>query len=140
MKKGFISFLIWFILPLFMFGQSARVKCNKVKSGTFYFYPAASQKEFIIKRKNSIQKEINVTTSDTTFWKINWKNNCVFELKFIRKNQPISDNEKSFYNSHITVFKILKITKDYYTFTGGLDSVSNTSALADTLWFKAKVN
>jgi len=124
-----------------MFGQSATITgCNKVKNGTFYFYPVSSKREFIIVRRNLVQEEINLKTNDTTFWKVNWENNCVFVLTFIRKTQPISDIEKSFYNSHITVFKVLKVTEDYYAFKGGLDSVHNARALTDTPWFKAKVN
>ncbi len=138
MNKKSICFLIAFILPLFMLGQSPTAyDCNKIKCGTFYFYPSGSKQGFIILRNASIQKEINIETKDTSFWKVDWKNTCEFNLKFIRKSQPISDDEKAFYNSHISIVKVIEVTKNYYVFNAGLDSL-NDGALTDTLWFKAR--
>lgn len=139
MNKGFTTFLLTFLLPLFTLGQSKVCNCNGIKTGTFYLYPLNSQKSFIIIRDKSIQKEINIEAKDTSFWKVNWQSNCILNLKFIRKNQPLSDEDKFFY-SHNIVVKVLNVTKDYYTFKGGLDSVNNTSALTDTLWFTARPN
>jgi hypothetical protein len=63
MNKGFIGFLIAFTLPLCMLGQSATSNnCNKIKCGTFYFYPVNTQTGFVVIRKNSIQKEINLVS------------------------------------------------------------------------------
>jgi hypothetical protein len=140
MSKEFFNFLITFLSPLIILGQSAVVGsgCNKIKEGTFYFYPANAQKAFAVVREGAIQKEINLNTNDTSFWKVNWENDCVFSVKFIRKSHPMSDDEKSFYNSHITVFKILTITKEYYVFKAGLDSISNANILTDTMWRKAR--
>ena len=137
--KRYITYLIAFILPLSIFGQSVKSSnCNKIKYGTFYFYPANAQNGFVIIRKKSLQEEINLKTSDTSFWKINWINSCEFNLKFIRKSHPISKDEIAFYDSHVSVVKITKITKDYYVFKGGLDSINNISAMTDTLWFKSR--
>jgi hypothetical protein len=139
MNKRHIAYLIALILPLSMFGQSVKSDdCNKIKYGTFYFYPANAQNGFAVIRKKSLQEEINLKTSDTSFWKINWTNACEFNLRFIRKSHPISDEEKDFYNAHVTVVKITKITRGYYVFKGGLDSINSKSAMTDTLWFKAR--
>ena len=141
MNKGFVSFLIAFIFPLFMFGQSVTLTgCNKVKYGTFYFYPVKVQNGFAVIRKKNVQKEINLKTKDTAFWEVKWKNTCEFNLKFIRKSRPISNDEKTFYNSHVSIVKILTVTKEYYVFSAGLDSLNATNALTDTLWFKPRVN
>ena len=141
MNKRVIVFLIAFTLPLCMFGQPITSNdCNKIKCGTFYFYPINAQSGFVVIRKNSMQEEINLETSDTSFWEVNWKNTCEFNLKFIRKNQPMSDEEKTFYSSHISVFKVLKVTKKYYVFNAGLDSLNSANALTDTLWFKPRLN
>lgn len=141
MNKEFIAFLIAFTLPLCMFGQSSTSNdCNKLKCGTFYFYPVNAQNGFVVIRKNSIQEEINLATSDTSFWEVNWKNTCEFNLKFIRKSQPMSDDERAFYSSHISVVKVLKVTKEYYVFNAGLDYLNGANALTDTLWFKPRPN
>lgn len=138
MNNKFIGFLIVFLLPSILLGQSKNPDCRKIKNGTFYFYPVNSKKQFAIVRKNLIQEEINLKTSDTSFWKISWKDDCMFNLKLIRKSQPMSDEEKSFYYSHTTFGKVISVAKDYYVFKAGLDSITNPKALTDTLWVKAR--
>jgi hypothetical protein len=138
MTKEFNSFVIIFLFPLILLGQSKDADCSNIKKGTFYFYPSNSQAGFVIVRGDSIQKEINIQTTDTSFWKVRWQNDCMFNLKFIRKSHPISDEEKNFYNSHTTAFKVLSVTKDYYTFKAGLDSITTKNPLTDTLWRKAR--
>ena len=137
MSNKFINFLITFLSPIILSAQSKALDCSSVREGTFYFYPLKSQEQFVIIRDGSIQKEINSKTSDTSFWKVDWINDCVLNLKFIRSNQSMSNAQKFFFSSHITVIKVLGITKDYYVFNGGLDSISRNSAV-DTLWLKAR--
>jgi len=127
MKKILINILIGFLFPIILLGQSKTFSCEKIKNGTFYFHPQNPQKKLIVVRQGSVQKEINTQKSDTSFWKVTWQNACVYTLEFIRKSRPLSDEEKSFYTSHISVVKILSIKKDYYVFKGGLDSIANKS-------------
>jgi len=140
MSKEFFNFLITFLSPLMILGQPAVVgtDCNTIKEGTFYFYPENAQKAFVIVRKGTMQTEINLKTNDTSFWEVKWEKDCAFDVKFIRKSHSISDDELSFYNSHTTVFKVLRITKDYYVFKGGLDSISKANILTDTMWLKPR--
>ena len=137
MSRKLINFLILF-MPLAGIGQMKGSNCNSIKKGKFYFYPSNSQKQFLIIRNYSIQKEINLQTNDTSFWKVSWQSPCMFTLTFLQRSQPISSEELLFFNSHKTVVKVLKITKDYYIFKGGLDAITNSSAVADTLWLKRK--
>lgn len=134
-----VRYLIALALPVPLFGQSVKSDdCNTIKYGTFYFYPANSQNRFIVIRKQSFQEEINLKTSDTSFWKVNWTNACEFNLKFIRTNRVVSTAESDFYNAHVTVIKISKITEDYYVFKGGLDSLGTANAVTDTVWYKLR--
>jgi hypothetical protein len=137
-EKKLAIFLISFLFSIISLAQSKSLDCSNIKNGTFYFYPTNSQQKFLIIRDRSVQKEINMITYDTSFWKVTWQNNCVFNLKFIRKSQPITTEEKSFFNSHISIVKILIVKKDYYVFKGGFDSINSAIALTDTLWYKAK--
>lgn len=92
----------------------------------------------MIIRDGSIQREVNTKTLDTSFWKVDWVNDCVLNLKFIRSSQPMSNAQKSFFSSHITTVQVLGITKDYYIFKGGLDSISRINNTTDTLWLKPR--
>jgi hypothetical protein len=141
MDKKNANFFIALVCPLFACGQPARVNdCNKVKYGTFYFYPPKTNNEYVIIRDKDLQREINFKTKDTTFWQLKWKNDCEFSLRFIRKSGPISDGEKAFYNAHVTVVQIAKVSKQYYVFKGGLDSIESGNFLSDTIWFKPRIN
>ena len=137
----FACFLIVCGFPLLIYSQQRIIgDCNKVKYGTFYFYPENVPDGFKIIRENKVQIEINLNTKDTTFWEISWKDACEFRLKFIRKSRLISVDEKIFYNSHVSVVKLLKVAERYYIFRGALDSLNNKSAIIDTLWFRSRIN
>ena len=138
MNKIFIIFLIPFLLPDLLSAQSKKNDCEAVKQGTFYFYPPKSQERYLIARNSSVQTEINTKTSDTSFWKVNWVGDCVLHLKFIRSSQLMSNTQKSFLNSRTTVIKVLEVTKDYYVFKGGVDSITAKNTSTDTLWRKEK--
>ena len=62
----------------------------------------------------------------------------MFHLSFIRKSHPISDEEKSFYNSHTLSVKVLNVAKDYYTFEAGMNPATTQRPVVDTLWFKER--
>lgn len=132
--------LVTFLVPLLVFGQHTLggTDCRRVKNGTFYFYPPNDQKGFIVIRNGATQREVNLSTGDTTFWKVRWKSACAFDVRFIRKSLPMSLAEAKFYDSHTTVFEVLKCQKDYYVFKGGLDSIDNPNALIDTMWLKPR--
>lgn len=129
---------IAFLLPSFVISQTKNLDCKDVKKGIFYLYPSSLQKGFIILRNDSIQKEINIETKDTSFWKINWKDDCICNLKFIRSTQIMPDEEKEFYNLHQPVINILGVTKNYYIFKVGLDSINAAKTITDTIWFRAR--
>jgi hypothetical protein len=140
MDKKKANFFIALVCPLFACGQPARVNdCNKVKYGTFYFYLPKTNDEIVIIRDKDLQTEIDKKTKDTSFWQVKWKNDCEFSLKFIRKSGPISDDEKAFYNAHVVVAQIAKVSKQYYIYNGGLDSIESGNPLSDTIWFKPRI-
>jgi hypothetical protein len=140
MGKSWVIYIILFSLPIMLLGQPRVSDCAKIKTGTFYFYPHKSDKGYVIIRDNMLQEEVNMKSSDTSFWKIRWLSGCEFDLEFLRRTQPMLDSEKRFYNQHITVVKIVNIADSYYTFKAGLDSITNNNNnnLVDTIWFKAR--
>ena len=135
-KRNYL--LLTVLFPLFAVGQSVgNVNCKRVKNGTFYFYPPKS-KGFTLVRKGGVQAEIDHSNGDTTFWKINWISDCVFDLKFIRKSRPMSLYEEKYFNAHTAVFEVLKSEKDYYIFKVRMDSISNLNSSTDTVWLNPK--
>ena len=112
--------------------------CEGVRNGTFHFYPKGSNKHYIVIRKDSLQKELIANTSDTSYWRIHWLSECTLTAKYI-SGGPVNDkNEIAFLNNHITLFKILEVTKDYYRVKLSLDSLSSAQTAEDTVWRKEK--
>ena len=141
MNKKKANFFIALVCPLFACGQPARVNdCNKVKYGTYYFYPPKTNDEYVILRDKDVQREINFKTKDTSFWQVKWNNDCEFSLSFIRKNRPISDDEMAFYKAHVVVAQIAEVSKQYYVYNAWVDSIKSGNPFnRDTIWFKPRI-
>lgn len=140
MDKMNANFFIALVCLIFACGQPARVNdCNKVKYGTFYFYPPKTNDEYVSIRDKDLQREIDFKTKDTSFWQVKWKSDCEFSLKFIRKSVPMSDDDKAFYNAHVVVAQIVKVSEQYYIYKAWLDSIDSGNPLSDTVWFKPRI-
>ena len=122
-----------------LWGQNKAELPGWVKVGAFYFYPKDSKDPFYILRNDSVQEEINLSTKDTLFWRIRWQGDSVLHLQYLSGTKKLSDDERSFYNAHAIVTRINSVTSNYYTFSGGLDSVTGLGNTKDTLWFKPRM-
>jgi len=138
MYKQFIILSVAFMQPIKLLAQSERPYFKDIKKGTFYFHSLKANNKYIITRDSSVQQEINLKTGDTSFWKVNWINDYLYNLKFIRSTQSMSIAQKMFFHSHIAVIKILEIKRNYYVFKSSIDSIPVRNTLPDTLWFMLK--
>jgi hypothetical protein len=138
MNKKCGLLLIFLCYFSFLWGQNQAEMSYRVKAGVFYFYPKDSKESFYIIRNDSIQKEINLNTKDTSIWRIRWQNDSLFNMRYWTGTKELSDAERSFYNAHIIMIKINNVTTEYYSFSGGLDEVSGITNTQDTLWFKPR--
>lgn len=132
--KSGIVFNCLFLFSFIVFAQRKVPNCKKVKTGSFYFYPADSKQQYMIVRNSFLQMEINLKTNDTSFWKINWQNDCSVNMKFIKSTRLLSQFEDSFFHSHSVVVETLHVKNNYCVFKQGLDSL-NYKSIIDTLWF-----
>jgi len=138
MIKGIIILQLAFLLPVILIGQSSTVDCGLLKVGTFYFYDKYFPNGFTIIRDSLVQAEIENGKNDTSFWKVSWKEDCMYSAQFIRKSISLPKEHEFFLHSHISFIKVLSVTKDYYIFKASLDSISSKKGITDTAWFKAK--
>jgi hypothetical protein len=92
----------------------------------------------LVIRQDSLQKELNLNTGDTTYWKVNWLDDCTFLAHYISGGLAKSDEEKDFLHNHKTVVQILKITPEYYIVEGSLDSLNSEMSIIDTIWIQGK--
>lgn len=123
------------VLFFFLSATLPQRNCRNVRKGEYYFQPANSTKKFLVVRTGTFQKEVEINTRDTSYWKIKWIADCRFTLEFSHRTNKLTMQERSFYASRKIVVQILNVTRDYYSFKAGLDSISSRS-LIDTLWMK----
>ena len=130
--------LLFFLSSLLMQCQPNVITCKDIKNGKFRFYSKRSGDQYLVIRHDSLQKELNLTTGDTSYWKVSWLNDCTFSAHYISGGPAKSDEEKDFLHNHKTVVQILKITPEYYIVQGSLDSLHSAMSIRDTIWIQGK--
>lgn len=135
-----LTILLALLFIVFTDCQPRKQDCNSVKNGTFYFYPDRSNDRFTIIRQDNLQKEINLNTGDTSFWRIDWTTDCSFTAKYLYGGSLKSDKDKQFLNDHTTLVNILATTKEYFITKMSLDSISSPFTSTDTTWLTNKLN
>jgi len=117
----------------------AQIKnCEDIKNGVFYSYPKNVSKQYQLTRKGDIQKETDLITGDSSIWKVTWLNDCSYSLAYISGSVKITNEMKTFAESHNLVTKIETITGDFYSYHIYIDKVAGKYLLADTIWFQKK--
>lgn len=133
MKVLPIYAIIGIILLFYLAASCPQRNCRKVRNGEFYFQPKNSTNKYLVIRTDSVQKEVEVNTLDTSYWKIAWTSDCSFTLKFSHRTKDTSIQERTFFASRKLVVEILNVNKDYYSFKAGIDSLTGGFE-TDTLW------
>ena len=127
------------LLHLIMFADLHRSNdCSKLRNGTFYFYPPDGSGPYQLIRNDSVQKEIDLKTFDTSFFQIEWTGDCTANVHLVRTTRRLSPDLKEFLFSHVTATSIINISDDYYVFTAALDSLASPYAVTDTVWLREK--
>jgi hypothetical protein len=139
-KRHKIPFYFSLILVGILFIQSSvvNVDCKKFRNGKFHFYGKQSSVHFLILRQDSIQREVNVYTNDTSYWKIKWVDHCTYTANYLSGGGIKFEKEKNFLLNHTTFIQIQKTTSDYYIVKGALDSLNSKLNVVDTVWLRVK--
>ncbi|MBL0883820.1 MAG: hypothetical protein IBJ16_10830 [Chitinophagaceae bacterium] len=87
-----------------------------------------------ITRIDGIQQDVNMNTLDTTYWKINWLDNCRFTAVYLSGAGPKNNAEKLLYQTSILYFDIKEIADDYYIGTTTIKAAEGNSIFTDTTW------
>ncbi|MCU7550898.1 hypothetical protein OCK74_17390 [Chitinophagaceae bacterium LB-8] len=130
--------LIPIISTLFIQCQSNSISCKDIKNGKFQFYSKRSGERYLVIRQDTLQKELNINTGDTSYWKVKWLSDCTFSATYLSGGPEKTEEEKDFLTRHQTVVQILKITPTYYIVEGSLDSINSDMSIVDTIWIKGK--
>jgi hypothetical protein len=120
------------------FAQKSKPVNQRITSGKFYYYSQMTGRDYLIIRKNDIQMEIDLKCHDTSYWKMQWHSKTLLALTFIHSSKKLSEEELQFYETGKVYIRIANVTKNYYTFKGGIDSTIRQAFISDTMWFKPK--
>lgn len=114
------------------------LSCKDLKNGQFHFYGKQSEAHFLIIRQDSLQKEVNLATKDTSFWKVFWIDECTYAANYLSGGGIKSEEEKNFLRSHTAIIQIQQATTGYYIIKSALDSLPSKLNVVDTVWMRAK--
>jgi len=130
MIKGFFS-IILFYFALACTSNERHANCSEYKIGKFKYYSKVNGNFYIIERNDSIQVERNLTTGSITTLKINWTNDCEYELRYISRQSSPNDSIINIATKTVLKTKIVEVGKDFCIFSSqapGMDKI-----LTDTL-------
>ena len=134
-----IRAIVFLIITFTFLGETqTKVDCSALQLGVFYNYPKNSAEKYVIYREKYIAREYDLVKGDSAIWRIDWKNNCTYSLKYISGNDKKTPEVAEFLTKHIFVYTIESVTSDYYVFNGYVDKVKGDILLSDTMWFKEK--
>jgi hypothetical protein len=129
---GFLCFAVGAL------AQSDMPTCKDLHQLQFYCYPKNSTDVYYCKRQGDIEVDYNMTKKDSAIWKVEWKNECVYGLKYVSGNAKLDAQTLDLLNKHKLVYKVDAITKDYFLYSTYVDKVNKVMIGADTAWFRAK--
>ncbi len=138
MQRFLFALLFFTVSAIGAMAQIPDAGLSSTRKGTFYLYGSASGRQFKILRGDSLQAEIELPASDTSFWKIHWLGDSLFKLTYLSTTAVITP-ERELHLQETAVFsRTLQVTNDYYIFRGIPDSLQSPYSIVDTMWFHAR--
>lgn len=134
-----IAFAGFCLVPLFSFSQNKLLTCADLKNGVFHNYPVTVNKHYLIRKDGEFQVETDLEDGDSTVWKVNWTDDCVYTLKYISGGK-IAEEVLKVLKKHKFAYEITRITNEYYVYKGYLDNTSSNPIQADTMWFTERAH
>ena len=138
-QNCFVLLIVFCCCCNVLFAQKEQPVCANVHSGTFYIYPENTAEKYVDIRDNEYVHETDITTGDTSLWKIKWLNDCTYSLSLVEVSGDKAAMVRAIMNKHTLVYKIKSVTSEYYVFDGYLDKTSNLPIQTDTMWMTDKV-
>ena len=138
---GKIISAAFFLICFSASGQAQKsLACADIHEGIFYNYPRNSTSQYADLREGEYLHETDITTGDTSLWKIKWNDDCTYTLSLVDMNGKNEKPTRELMKKHKLVFTIGNLTDDYYTFSGYLDKPNSVLLASDTMWLHEKVN
>ena len=129
MRNSEIFFIgLFFCQPLSCL-QLNQTGCAEFRRGVFSIHSEITSTNFLIKRNDSTQIQIEKETGKESEWKIDWVNDCEYNIYLLKYNYGFLESYH-LKNAPSINYKIIKATDKYYIFQGTFDEAKMT----DTIW------
>lgn len=136
-KRFFINAYLLSLCTVLSSAAQSQENCSSLRAGLFYSYPKNSSETYVTQREGNMQKEVNLTQNDSTMWEVNWKDDCVYTLKYVSGGKYTQEVLKVL-DKH-KLYVIIEDSKpDYYVYACYLDSKSGNLLSKDTMWLQEK--
>ena len=114
--------------------------CPALKTGIFYSYPKNTADKYVTYREKGIAKEYDLVKGDSSIWKVDWKDDCTYSLKYVSGSAKLNPEMDDFVRKHTLLFTIRETTADYYVFNTFIDKLKGIQLGSDTMWLREKLN
>ncbi|HEV9035536.1 MAG TPA: hypothetical protein VGQ51_02900 [Puia sp.] len=119
---------------------SAQHSCADMHSGEYYFYPRNTPQQYHVVVSGDMEKVVNLNKRkgasyyDSSVYKIEWKGDCDYTLKY-QQGSGLGEDDLKFLAKHKVAYHVGGIGPDYFVFSSYIDRASPKNLLAnDTMW------
>lgn len=119
---------------------NAQRSCADLRSGDYYYYPRNTMQQYHVivsgdrEKVVSMNKRKGAAYYDSSIYKIEWKGDCDYFLKYV-EGSGLTDVELKFLAKHKLAYHVDSIAADFYVFTSYSDKPSSGNLLGeDTMW------
>lgn len=120
--------------------------CSDLRSGDYYYYPRNTLQQYHVIVSGDMQKVVSMNKRkgsshyDSSVYKIEWKDDCDYTLKYV-EGSGLTDDDLKFVTKHKLAYHIDSIASDYYVFSSYQDRPSSERLLAkDTIWMHPQLH
>lgn len=119
---------------------NAQQSCANLRTGDYYYYPRNTLQQYHVTVTGDREKVVSLNKRkgspylDSSVYKIEWKGDCDYFLKY-EEGSGLSDEELKFLSKHKLAYHVDSIGSDFYVFTSYQDKPSSGNLLGkDTMW------
>ena len=136
--ENLLAVLALIAIPVVSVGQGKLHNCDRITNGKFYYRYADARTRINVFRNGKVQYEVNETTKDTTWLKLDWLDGCSYNMTFVRRTKPFDEGEEALTRSMLIHVAIIGMAERYYITQGTATSSLSPETISgtDTLWFR----
>lgn len=135
-----LTLFLILLLSLVSSNAQSLPTCKDLHSGIFYQYHNKTGTQYIISQNEGFEKDVDITTGDSSIYENKWLSDCVLSQKCISSTEKIITDNWKFVKKHRFIGEIIRITDSCAILNVYVDKVSDKPTANDTIWFNQRMN